>query len=61
MGNKENVTSVSLQKTQRRNIGCLSCKNVQCDQEDMGTDGLAPLVRQNCRKLVADCGMGLSL
>ena len=44
MGNQDNVTSIPLQKTQRRNMGQLPLWNVQYGQEDMDTDGLAFLV-----------------
>ena len=34
MGNQDNDTSVPIQKTQGRNMGCLPCENVQFGQRD---------------------------
>ena len=41
VGSQDNVTSVPIQKTQRRSMGRLPYKNLQYGQEDMDTDGLA--------------------
>ena len=38
---QDNVTSIPLQKTQRRNMGRLSCKDLQNGKEDMDAHGLA--------------------
>ena len=59
MGNQNNVTSISFQKTKRRGMGRLSCKDMQNGQKDMDSDGLTLCVRSNCRKHVACHGMEL--